>query len=85
VEGKLGGGTVVGWVGGLDGGREGADSLPLLISCRWARVLSRGLPRPRGVQVVCLAKADGVIIRRVVAYDGVVEEVCYMHSGNRPR
>jgi hypothetical protein len=72
-------------VGGLDGGREGADSLPLLISCRWARVLSRGLPRPRGVQVVCLAKADGVIIRRVVAYDGVVEEVCYMHSGNRPR
>ena len=69
------------WVGGLDGGgREGTDSFPLLISCRWARVQSRGVPRPRGVQFVCLAKADGVIMRSVVAYDGVVEEVCYMHQ-----
>ena len=49
--------------------------LPLLISCRWARVQSRGLPRPRGVQFVCLAEADGVIMRTVVAYDGVDKEV----------
>jgi hypothetical protein len=87
VEEKLGSGGsgLVGWVDSM-GEREGADSLPLLISCRRARVLSRGPPRPRGVQFVCLAKADGVIMRRVVAYDGVVEEGWYMHNGgNRPR
>lgn len=64
--------------------REGTDSLPLLISCRWARVQSRGLPRPRGVQFVCLAKADGVIMRTVVAYDGVEGEAVICLSGNRP-
>jgi hypothetical protein len=70
---------LVGWADSMEGVKE-PDSLPLLISCRWARVLSRGPPRPRGVQFVCLAKADGVIMRSVVAYDGVVEEVCYMHQ-----
>ena len=55
---------VVGRVGVVDS-KEQPDS-PLLISCRWARVRSRGLPRPRGVQFVCLAKADGVIMRTVV-------------------
>ena len=64
---------LVGWADSMEGVKE-PDSLPLLISCRWARVLSRGPPRPRGVQFVCLAKADGVIIMRTgVAYDGVGE------------
>lgn len=53
---------------------------PLLISCRWARVQSRGPPRPRGVQFVCLAEADGVILRRVVAYDGVVVEEVLLYA-----
>ena len=60
---------MVGRVGVVDS-KEHLDS-PLLISCRWARVRSRGLPRPRGVQFVCLAKADGVIMRTGVAHDGV--------------
>ena len=64
---------MVGRVGVVVDSKEHLDS-PLLISCRWARVRSRGLPRPRGVQFVCLAKADGVIIMRTgVAYDGVGE------------
>lgn len=65
----------IGWVDSMEEGvKEHTDSLPLLISRRWARVQSRGVPRPRGVQFVCLAKADGVRMRTVVAYDGMEGE-----------
>ena len=46
------------------------------------------VPRPRGVQFVCLAKADGVIMRTGVALrmTGWEEEVVIMlGGGDRPR
>ena len=61
------------WVGGLDRGVK-EKTASRCSSRAGGHAFSRGLPRPRGVQFVCLAKADGVIMRTEVAYDGVEGE-----------
>ena len=47
----------------------------------FGRAVCQGL----GARNSCLARADGVMMRTGVAYDGVRGRGCYMRSGNVPR
>ena len=68
---------------GVDSGLEGTDSVPQLISCRWARVRSRGGAKASGraIRVSCESGWRNNAYGSCVADDGVGGGGCYYAWG----